>query len=62
MNATATTPRTPMTITIACPWCDGPLAVEDAFVAPSVRCDGCATSVDLEPVIVASARPVRAAA
>jgi hypothetical protein len=62
MNATATTPRTPTWISIDCPWCDGPLAIEDAFAAPSVRCDGCATSVDLEPVGVPIAPLVRAAA
>ena len=61
MNATSTTPRTPTTISMACPWCDEPLAVEDAFVTPSVRCDGCATAVDFEPV-VAAARTIRAAA
>jgi uncharacterized protein (DUF983 family) len=51
-----------MTITIACPWCDAPLGAEDAFVTPSVRCDVCATSVDFEPVAVAPALTIRAAA
>ena len=54
MNAIFATPRTPTTISIPCPWCDEPLAVEDAFAAAAVRCTGCATSIDLEPVSVAT--------
>ena len=47
MNAINAMPRTPTTISIACPWCDEPLAVEDAFAASAVRCDACATSIDI---------------
>ena len=47
MNAINAMPRTPTTISIACPWCDEPLAVEDAFAASAVRCGACATSIDL---------------
>jgi hypothetical protein len=62
MNATFATPRTPTTISMACPWCDEPLAVEDAFAAPAVRCAGCATSIDLEPAGVATSGPAVAIA
>lgn len=50
MNAIVPTPRTPTTIVTTCPWCEEPLAIDDAFAAPAVRCAACATSIDLEPV------------
>jgi hypothetical protein len=62
MNATFAPPRTPATISLACPWCDEPLAVDDAFSAPAIRCGACATSVDLEPVGRAAAPPIEIAA
>lgn len=62
MNATFATPLAPTTIYISCPWCDEPLAVEDAFAATAVRCAGCATSVDLEPVGVATSASLVAVA
>jgi hypothetical protein len=55
-------PRTSSSVSISCPWCDAPLAVEDAFTAPSVRCDACATSVDFAPVEATAASPLIAAA
>ena len=62
MNATYATPFTPTIISISCPWCDEPLAVEDAFAALAVRCAGCATSIDLEPVGVGTSAPAVAVA
>ncbi len=58
---TSSAPRTSSSVSISCPWCDAPLAVEDAFTAPSVRCDACATSVDFAP-FEAAASPLIAAA
>lgn len=62
MNTTSATPHMPTTVSMACPWCAEPLAVEDAFITRSVRCDACATCVDFEPVAPAASRPIRAAA
>lgn len=59
---TSSAPRTSSSVSMSCPWCDAPLAVEDAFTAPSVRCDGCATSVDFAPFDAAAAGPLIAAA
>jgi hypothetical protein len=36
-------------ITVDCPWCDGPVALEHADV---FRCDGCAVEVELAPDVV----------
>ncbi|HEX7472178.1 MAG TPA: hypothetical protein VF323_03780 [Candidatus Limnocylindrales bacterium] len=47
MNASHPTFGTPTTIAVACPWCDEPMAVDDAFFAPAIRCGACATSIDL---------------
>ncbi len=63
MNAFFATPITPATISLACPWCDEPIAVDDAFVGTALRCGSCATSVDLEPVSAgSSARSMEIAA
>ena len=62
MNTSSATPRAATTITIACPWCDGTMAIDDALFATSARCDACATTVDLEPTTVATLRLARAAA
>ena len=61
MNASTASPRTPTSISVACPWCDAPIAVEDAFHAEAIRCDACAIVVDLEPA-VAAGHTIRAAA
>jgi hypothetical protein len=50
MNAIFAATRTPTTISLPCPWCDEPLALDDAFAATAVRCGSCAMTVDLEPV------------
>jgi hypothetical protein len=50
MNATSATPLIPTTISIDCPWCAEPIALDDAFATTAVRCGSCATIVDLEPV------------
>jgi ribosomal protein S27E len=57
MNATFASQHTATTISIACPWCDEPLALDDAFATTVVRCRSCATTIDLEPVGPTSARP-----
>ena len=57
MNATLATPRTPTTISTTCPWCDEPLAIDDAFGPAIVRCPACATSIDIEPIGVAGSFP-----
>jgi hypothetical protein len=62
MNTTSAGSRTSSTISISCPWCDAPLAVEDAFAAPAVRCDACATSIDFAPFEATASSPVIAAA
>ena len=62
MNATFAPPRTLATISLACPWCDEPLAVDDLFSAPGIRCAACATSVDLEPMARAVAPAIEIAA
>jgi uncharacterized protein (DUF983 family) len=62
MNTTSAGPRTSSTISISCPWCDAPLAVEDAFTAPTARCDACATSVDFAPLEAAASVPLVAVA
>ena len=62
MNATFATPRTATTISIACPWCDAPLAVDDAFAVPAVRCGACATSIDIDPVDAVASYPAVAVA
>jgi hypothetical protein len=62
MNTTYASTRTPTTISITCPWCEEPLAVEDAFAASTVRCAGCATSIDLAPVAIATSAPAVAVA
>ena len=61
MNTTSA-PRTSSSVSISCPWCDAPLAVDDAFTAPSVRCDACATSVDFAPFEATAGGAVMAAA
>lgn len=58
MNAIFAAPETPTTIALACPWCAEPIALDDAFAATAARCDSCATTVDLEPVVVRPARAV----
>jgi hypothetical protein len=50
MNATFATPQTATTISMACAWCDEPLALDDAFAATVLRCGSCATAIDIEPV------------
>ena len=57
MNAIFAAPKTPTTISLACPWCDEPLALDDAFAATTMRCESCAITVDLEPVGAIAARP-----
>lgn len=57
MNAIFAAPRTPTTISLACPWCAEPLALDDAFAATELRCDPCAITVDLQPVAAIAARP-----
>ena len=42
-------------ITFPCPWCDQEVALIDQAVETSVRCDACATMVDLSPVSPAEA-------
>lgn len=59
---TSSAPRTSSSVSISCPWCDEPLAVEDAFTAQAVRCDACATSVDFAPFDGTAASPLVAAA
>lgn len=51
MNARTTQLETRMTLSFECPWCGGTL---DATVdAPTVRCGGCAITVDLaDPIPV----------
>ena len=45
-------------VTIPCPWCDHEVAMPDASLAATqLRCDECATVVDLAPE-PAPARPV----
>jgi hypothetical protein len=34
-------------ITIDCPFCDGPLAMDEALV--TVACDGCGVSIEIAP-------------
>jgi hypothetical protein len=62
MNALLSTPRSSTTIVATCPWCDEPLAIDDAFSASAVRCAACATSIDLEPTVIPSVRSIDAAA
>lgn len=57
MNAIFAAPKTPTTISLACPWCAELLAVDDGFAATTLRCDSCAITVDLEPVGANAARP-----
>ena len=50
MNTIFASPQTATTISMACPWCNEPLALDDAFRATAVRCGSCATAIDLEPI------------
>jgi hypothetical protein len=36
-------------ITLPCPWCDHEVSLADLAAASSLRCDECATVVDLAP-------------
>jgi hypothetical protein len=38
-------------VQVECPWCDGPAVVEpvEASAGATVRCEGCAVSVELAP-------------
>lgn len=49
-------------ITLPCPWCDHEAAVEDLATATCLRCDECATVVDLSPASTADAPVVLAIA
>lgn len=63
MNAIFATPQTTTTISMTCPWCDEPMAVDDAFAATAVRCSSCATRIDIAPTAtVASTSPMEIAA
>jgi len=49
-------------ITLPCPWCDHEVALADLAAASWLRCDECATVVDLAPAPTAEAPAVLAVA
>jgi len=63
MNTIFASPQTATTISMDCPWCDEPLAVDDAFATTSILCGSCATAIDVEPVLATpDSRPIEIAA